>query len=91
MIAERGDEIGGERYCIAVFEQERESITELDDETGAKLARELDFDEAGDGTFQRPRWAGVGTGHGLQFNRLEELRQWVDFRTITYIHIIAKI
>ncbi len=68
------DSVGGERYCIAVFEQERESITELDDETGAKLARELDFDEAGDGTFQRPRWAGVGTGHGLQFNRLEELR-----------------
>jgi hypothetical protein len=65
MIAERGDEIGGERYCIAVFEQERESITELDDESGAKQARELDFDEAGDGTFQMPRWAGVGTGHGL--------------------------
>jgi len=53
--AERCDEIGGERHGIAVFEQERESVTELDDETGAELPREFDFDEAGVDTFQRPR------------------------------------
>jgi len=51
VIAERGDEISGKRNGIAVFEQKRESVTELDDEAGAELAWELDFNEAGGGTF----------------------------------------
>jgi hypothetical protein len=63
---ESGDKIGGERDGIAIFEQERETFPKLDDMAGAELARELDFNEAGIGTFQRLRSAGVGTGHGAQ-------------------------
>ena len=61
-----GDEIGGERDGIAIFEQDRETFPELDDKAGAELAREIDFNEADIVTFQRLRRAGVGTGHGAQ-------------------------
>jgi hypothetical protein len=69
VVAESGDELGGEGDGIAVFEQDREPLTELDDKAGAELARELDFDESGIGAFQRLRRAGVGTGHGGQCGR----------------------
>jgi len=51
VIAERGDKTGGERDGFAIFKQERKPVAELDDETWAELARELDFNEAGGGTF----------------------------------------
>ena len=63
MGAECGDEVGGERDGIAVFEQDREALTELDDKAGAELARELDFDEAGVGAGQAAGWIGVRFGH----------------------------
>jgi hypothetical protein len=71
---ECGDEVGGERDCIAVFEQERETLLELNDKAGAELAWELDFDEAGVSAFQRLRRAGVGTRHGGQCGRLKRSR-----------------
>ena len=74
VVAERGDEICGERDGFAIFKQEGKSLAEFNHETGAELARELDFDEAGSGTFQRPRWAGNGIGHGGQCGRPWELR-----------------
>jgi hypothetical protein len=46
VLAEGGDEVGGERDGGVIFEQERKTFTELDDQTRAKLAREVDFDEA---------------------------------------------
>ena len=51
--------------CLAVY-LERETFPKLDDKAGAELARELDFNEAGIGTFQRLRRAGGVTGHGAQ-------------------------
>ncbi len=60
---ERGDEIGGERDGIAVFEQDRETLTELDDKAWAELTRELDFDEAGVGAGRAAGWIGVRFGH----------------------------
>lgn len=66
MGAQRGDEIGGERDGITVFEQDREPLPERDDKAGAVQARERDFDEAGAGAFQGLRRTGVGTGHGSQ-------------------------
>jgi hypothetical protein len=56
----------GERDGIAIFEQERETSPELDDKAGAELAREINFNEAGIGTFQRLRRAGGVTGHSAQ-------------------------
>jgi hypothetical protein len=46
VIAEGRDEIGGERDGLAIFEQKRETLGELDDEPGPELAWEFDFDEA---------------------------------------------
>ena len=74
VIAERGDEICGERDGFAIFKQEGKSLAEFNHETGAELTRELDFDEAGGGTFQRLRGAWVGIGHGGQCGRPWELR-----------------
>ena len=74
MIAENGDEICGERDGIAIFEQERESLGELDDQARSELARELDFDKTCVGTLQRLRGAGIGNGHGRESNRPQESR-----------------
>jgi hypothetical protein len=63
VIAEGRDEIGGERDGLAIFEQKRETLGELDDEPGPELAWEFDFDEACFGTVQRLRGAGIETGN----------------------------
>ena len=45
MVAESGDESGGERDGGIILKEKAEAFAELDDEAGAELARELDFDE----------------------------------------------
>ncbi len=74
MAAEGQNEIGGDRDGLAIFEQKRESLGELDDEAWAELAWEIDFDEACVGTFQRLRGAGIGIGPDRESNRPEESR-----------------
>lgn len=63
MVAERGDEIGGERDGGIILKEKAESFAELDDKAGAELARELDFNEAGIGTGKAAGWIGVRFGH----------------------------
>ena len=63
MVAERGDEIGGERDGGIILKEKAESFAELDDKAGAELARELDFNEAGIGAGQAAGWIGVWFGH----------------------------
>ena len=65
------------------LENELSTLTELDDKAGAELARELDFNEAGIGTFQRLRRAGGVTGHGAQCGSPRGLESGGDFRMLT--------
>jgi hypothetical protein len=61
--AEGDDKLGGQRDSGLIFQQERETFRELDDETGTKLAGEINLDEfevvAGELTGR----SGAGSGH----------------------------
>jgi hypothetical protein len=63
VLAERGDEVGGERDGGFILKEKAEAFAELDDEAGAELARELDFNEAGIGAGRAAGWIGVRFGH----------------------------
>ena len=63
MFAEGGDEVGGERNGGLVFEQKREALAELDDETGSELPREIDFDETDIAADEATGWCVAGFGH----------------------------
>ena len=63
MLAEDGEECGGERDGGPVFEQQREAFAELDDEAGPKLMREVDFDEADVGAGKPTGWSWAWSGH----------------------------
>jgi hypothetical protein len=70
MFTEDGDELGGERDGGLVFEQERETFAELDDEAGPELAREIDFDEADVGASEATGWSRAWFGHPGEDARL---------------------
>ncbi len=63
MVPEGGDEVGGERDGCLVFEQERESLAELDDEAGPELAWEVNFDETDVGAGEPTGWSRAWFGH----------------------------
>jgi hypothetical protein len=63
VVAECGDESGGERDGGIVLKEQAEAFAELDDEAGTELARELDFNEAGIGAGQAAGWIGAWFGH----------------------------
>jgi hypothetical protein len=63
VVAEGGDELGGERDGGIILKKKAEAFAELDDKAGAELARELDFNEAGIGAGQAAGWFGVWFGH----------------------------
>lgn len=83
-----------ERNAGLFFQQEREPFAELDDETGPKLAREVDFDEADVGAGQSTGWSGVdfGTltnerhsqaticGHGARISRVGKVFSPIKIR-----------
>jgi hypothetical protein len=60
VLAERGDEVGGERDGGFILKEKAEAFAELDDEAGAELARELDFNEAGIGAGRAAGWTVCG-------------------------------
>jgi hypothetical protein len=63
VLAEDADELGGEWDGGLIFEQERETLAELDDEAGPDLAWEIDFDEADVGAGEPTGWSWAWFGH----------------------------
>ena len=57
------DEPGGERDSGIILKKKAETFAELDDEAGAVLVREIDFDEAGAVTGQVTGWIGAWFGY----------------------------
>ena len=57
------DEVGGNRNGGVIFEQERKTFAELDDEARLELAREVEFDETDVGAGEATGRGGVGFGH----------------------------
>ena len=57
------DEPGGDRDSGIILKKKAETFAELDDEAGAVLVREIDFDEAGAVTGQVTGWIGAWFGY----------------------------
>ena len=57
------DEPGGERDSGIILKKKAETFAELDDEAGAVLVREIDFDEAGAVTGQVTGLIGAWFGY----------------------------